>query len=86
MEELVAKRNTFSPVWAFFGLKKDHEDDDKSVICRLCQAVVLAQGGNTRNLFSHLKVHHAREHTSIEENMKKDKSLANKDSRNSESR
>ena len=46
MEELVAKKNTYSPVWAFFGLKKDHEDDDESVICRLCRAVTLVRGGN----------------------------------------
>ena len=42
MEELVAKKNTYSPVWEFFGLKKDHEDDDESVICRLCRSIVLA--------------------------------------------
>ena len=66
MEELVAKKNTYSPVWAFFGLKKDHEDDDDSVISCLCRAVVLARGGNTSNLFSHLNIHHAKEHISIE--------------------
>ena len=65
MEELVAKKNTYSPVWAFFGLKKDHGNDDESVICLLCRAVVLARGGNTSNLFSHPKVHHAKEHASI---------------------
>ena len=79
MEELVAKKNTYSPVWTFFGLKKDHEDDDDSVICRLCQAVVLAQGGNTSSLFSHLKIHHAKEHASIEKSKKKKVSATNKD-------
>ena len=53
-------------MWAFFGLKKDCKDDDKSVIGRLCRAVVLAGGGNTTNLFSHLKVHHMKEYASIE--------------------
>ena len=38
MKELVAK-NTYSPGWAFFGLKKDHEEDDDSVICHPCQAI-----------------------------------------------
>ena len=83
MEELVAKKNTYSPVWAFFGLKKDNENDDESVICRLCRTVVLARGGTTSNLFSHPKVHHAKEHASIEKNKKKNKSLPNKDSRDS---
>ena len=34
-------------------------------------------------MFSHLKVHHAKEHASIEKNKKKNKPLANKDSRDS---
>ena len=79
MEELVAKKNTYSPVWAFFGLKKDHKDNDDSVICHLCRAVVLARGGNTSNLFSHLKIHYAKEHASIEKSKKKKASAANKD-------
>ena len=36
MEELVAKKNTYSPVWAFFGLKKDHEDDDSVTSMSSC--------------------------------------------------
>jgi len=52
MEELVPKKNTHSPIWAFFGLKKDHEDNDETVI----YAIILARGGNTTNLFSHLKI------------------------------
>ena len=71
MEELVPKKNTYSSVWAFFGLQKDHEDDDDSVICRLCRAVVLVRGRNTSNLFSHLKIRHAKEHASIEKGKKK---------------
>ena len=80
----MAKKNTYSPVWAFFRLRKDHEDDDDSVICRLCRAAVLARGGNTSNLFSHLKIHHAKEHASIKKSKKKNKSAAYKeDSHNS---
>ena len=79
MDELVAKMNTYSPVWAFFGLKKDNEEDDDSVICRLCRAIILVQRGNTSNLFSHLKVHHEKEHALIEKSKKKKTSAANKE-------
>ena len=39
-------------------------------MCHLCQSVVLAQGGNTNNLFRH----HAKEYVSIEKGQKKQKS------------
>ena len=58
-------------MWAFFGLKKD---DNESVICRLCRAIILVRKGNTTNLFTHLKVHHAKEYASIEKSKKKNKS------------
>ena len=82
MEELVAKKNTHSPVWAFFGLNKDQEDDDESVVCHLWQSIVLVRGGNTPNLFSHLKIQHAKEYASIENGKKKSKSAANKEDNN----
>ena len=41
MDELVAKKITYLPVWIFFGLKKDNEEDDDSVICLLCRAIIL---------------------------------------------
>jgi len=67
----VSKKNTYSAVWTFFGLKKDqNNDDDELVMCHLCQSVVLAQGGNTNNLFRH----HAKEYVSIEKGQKKQKS------------
>ena len=28
----IAKKNTYSAVWAFFGLKKNHEDDNDFII------------------------------------------------------
>lgn len=34
-------------------------------VCRLCLKLVLAHGGNTSNLVSHLKTHHPKEHTII---------------------
>ena len=65
MEELVAKKHLFISL-GIPWVKEDNNDDDDSVICRLCQTVVLAQRGNTSNLFSHLKIHHTKEHASIE--------------------
>ena len=60
---IVKKKNTKSPVWTFFGLKAsdsgcvNKEDIDRPV-CRECGKSVLAKGGNTSNLFWHLKEHH----------------------------
>ena len=79
MDELVAKKNTYSPMWAFFGLKKYNEEDDDCVICHLCRAIILVRRGNASNLFSHLKVHHKKEHASIEKSKKKKTSAANKE-------
>ena len=39
----------------------------------------MAQGGNKINLFSHLKIDHAKEHTSVEKGKKKKASAANKE-------
>ena len=36
IDELVAKKNTYLPMWAFFGLKKYNEEGDDCVICHLC--------------------------------------------------
>jgi hypothetical protein len=61
---LVKKKNTKSPVWNFFGLRAD--DNDRIIeeeldrpVCRECCKVVPAKGGNTSNLFWHLKEHHS---------------------------
>ena len=47
-----------------FGLNKEEGDSDKA-ICRLCRKSVLARGGNTSNLVSHLKKHHPKEHSIV---------------------
>ena len=60
MEELMSKKLLFSGL-DIFGLKMTQKEDNKPVVCRLCQLVVLAQDGNTSNLFSHLKIHHAKD-------------------------
>ena len=47
--------------WIYFGFKTDGEgktkDSDRPTCC-LCIKRVLAKGGNTSNLLSHLHVHH----------------------------
>ena len=47
-----------------FGLGKEQTDSDKA-ICQLCRKSVLAHGGNTSNLVSHLKNHHPKEHSIV---------------------
>ena len=51
----------------YFGFKPDAEGKanvQDSAICRLCKKV-LARGGNTSNLFAHLKVHHPLKHAEV---------------------
>uniref|UniRef100_A0AAY5EWC3 BED-type domain-containing protein n=1 Tax=Electrophorus electricus TaxID=8005 RepID=A0AAY5EWC3_ELEEL len=50
-----------SAVWEYFGYLKDTEGAvvcDGFPICKLCQLNVSAKGGNTSNMFKHLKDHH----------------------------
>ena len=59
--QLVSKPNTTSPVWKYFALECDEQGHFKSkdtIICRLCSSEVIAKGGNTSNLQSHLRVYH----------------------------
>ncbi|KAF7663158.1 hypothetical protein LDENG_00216870 [Lucifuga dentata] len=59
--DLIAKPRSKSSVWLYFGLKADEKGrplNSGEVICRLCRKVVLAKGGNTTNLRSHLKRRH----------------------------
>ena len=63
--ELYEKRGTTSQVWSFFGLKSKEDKDNENVVCRLCRKSVLARGGNTSNLVSHLKNHHPNEHSTF---------------------
>jgi len=59
---VVAKKGTTSYVWNFFGVKND---DENTAVCRLCQKPVLAWGGNTSNLSSHLRNHHTKEYAAV---------------------
>ena len=62
---LVKKKGTTSYVWNFFGIKKDDDIDKDSAICRICQKLILARGGNTSNLSSHLRNHHYKESAAV---------------------
>ena len=60
---LVKKRNTKSIVWTYFGIKATEdglpiEAEQERPLCRPCGRAVLAKGGNTTNLFQHLREHH----------------------------
>ena len=60
--ELIAKKNTTSKVWKYFGFVPDEDgnpiDSDKPK-CKLCFKSVSAKWANTSNLLSHLKFGHA---------------------------
>lgn len=59
--DLVSKPRAKSLVWMYFGLKADDKGQplhNGQVVCRLCRKIVLAKGGNTTNLRSHLKRRH----------------------------
>ncbi|KAM4749871.1 E3 SUMO-protein ligase ZBED1-like isoform 1-T1 [Anableps anableps] len=59
--DLISKPRSKSVVWTYFGLKADEKGQPLNtgeVICRLCRKIVLAKGGNTTNLRSHLTRRH----------------------------
>ncbi|KAM4594197.1 E3 SUMO-protein ligase ZBED1-like isoform 1-T1 [Fundulus diaphanus] len=59
--DLISKPRSKSVVWTYFGLKADERGQPLNtgeVICRLCRKIVLAKGGNTTNLRSHLTRRH----------------------------
>ena len=60
--DLVEKKGTTSYVWNFFGIKKDDDTDKDS---RICRKSILARGGNTSNLSSHLRNHHPKEYAAV---------------------
>ena len=80
--ELVSKKNTKLAVWKHFGFKANDEGkpkDEDTAICRHCQKTVVAKGGNTSNLLTHLRNHHPMKHADVrkenEGNSKNDSSF-----------
>lgn len=59
--DLITKPRSKSIVWLYFGLKADEKGqplNSGEAVCRLCRKIVLAKGGNTTNLRSHLRRRH----------------------------
>ena len=63
--QLVAKKNTKSKVWKYFGFVPNEDgsgpSDSDSPNCILCLQNVSARWANTSNLLNHLKLHEYRE-------------------------
>ncbi|XP_019206021.1 zinc finger BED domain-containing protein 1-like [Oreochromis niloticus] len=55
--ELVSKNGATSVVWKWFGFRPSDTHQSR-IFCRTCKRAVLAKGGNTTNLFHHLKQKH----------------------------
>ena len=60
---LVRKPNCKTVAWNYFALESNENDnpikekEDKPV-CLACKKIVLAKGGNTSNMLTHLRDHH----------------------------
>ncbi|XP_058874176.1 E3 SUMO-protein ligase ZBED1-like isoform X1 [Acipenser ruthenus] len=71
-EELVPKKCSSSAVWAFFGFKSS-DFKQSTILCKKCWKVVPAKGGNTSNLFHHLRHRHPMEYSKCIEKRSSDK-------------
>ena len=67
-QQLVTKPNATSKVWWFFGFVPNGigipANTDKAT-CKLCASPVSCKGGNTSNLFTHLRIHHRDIHSQL---------------------
>ena len=80
MCELVSKENSTSLVWNYFGFKAGEDGkpiNSEKAICRVTSGCtkkpVLAKGGNTSNLLTHLKRHHPKQYAELIEAQEKKK-------------
>jgi len=64
VSDLVAKKGAIAFIWNFLSVRDGAKEKDKS-ICRLCHKTVLASGGNTSNLTSHLYHLHLNEYATV---------------------
>nr|XP_054606785.1 E3 SUMO-protein ligase ZBED1-like [Nothobranchius furzeri] len=55
--EFVFKKGATSVVWNWFGFRPS-DTQQSTIFCRTCKRAVVAKGGNTTNLFHHLKQKH----------------------------
>ena len=66
--QLIAKKNTTSVVWKYFGFVPDEDGNVKdrgTPKCKLCFSNVTARWSNTSNLMNHLQVHHPKVYTEV---------------------
>ena len=66
--QLIAKKNTTSKVWKYFGFVTDEDgthSDNSTPRCRLCHKGVSEKWSNTSNLINHVKLHHGSEYREI---------------------
>ena len=72
---LARKKHAKSVVWDYFGIRVGEDGlpvpgedglpvpgEEQKPVCRSCGKVVLAKGGNTTNLLTHLRDHHPQLH------------------------
>ena len=64
---LTQKKNAKSVVWDYFGIRVGEDGlpvpgEEQKPVCRSCGKAVLAKGGNTTNLLTHLRDHHPQLH------------------------
>ncbi|XP_041093515.1 E3 SUMO-protein ligase ZBED1-like [Polyodon spathula] len=71
-EDLIPKKCSSSAVWAFFGFKST-DVKQTTILCKKCWNVVPAKGGNTSNLFHHLRHRHPVEYRKCIEKRSSDK-------------
>ena len=81
MCELVSKEKATSLVWNYFGLEADKDGkpiNAEKAICRIASGCrkkpVLAKGGNTSNLLTHLRRHHPKHYAELLQAQEKKKS------------
>ena len=75
--DIVNKPGTKSVVWEYSGTEKLENGgiaDDSKAICRSCRRSITAKHGNTSNLLTHLKIHHAHLFIEVSAAMKSGKS------------
>lgn len=66
--QLIAKKNTSSVVWKYFGFVPDEIGnirDKGTPKCKLCFSNVVAKWSNTSNLMNHLQVHHPKAYAEV---------------------
>ena len=81
MCELVSKEKATSLVWNYFGFEAGEDGkpiNSENAICRIASGCrkkpVLAKGGNTSNLLTHLRRHHPKQYAELIEAQEKKKS------------